>query len=121
LLAGATALAASVKLAPTVINDGKKAAAAIERIKGDDGGMVTAAPAPGLRQLSGLPTAREVAGPQDGFDDLSLRANPDSDMYLSGEVMAERRYLRHELEQRTGRSTLWPGDVLDVPVLPKDH
>lgn len=82
--------------------------------------MVTAAPAPALRELDHLPKVREVAGPNDGFDDLSLRANPDSNMYISGGVMIERRYLRHELEQRTGRTMLWPGDVLDVPVLPKD-
>jgi hypothetical protein len=122
LLAATAALALSVKLAPTVIREGRELAGGIER-ELDTSGSGIARPGGKVfsqKQLDTLNKRREVAGPNDGFDDLSLRANPDSDMYMTGNIVAERRYLRHELQQKTGHRVLWQGDVLYVPVLPQD-
>lgn len=53
-----------------------------------------------------------------GFYKLAQKANRHSDIFSNGIVADEARYLQHELQARTGRSQLWPGDKLDVPVVP---
>ena len=69
-------------------------------------------------RFAGMNYKTRTAGQGDGFDNLSTEVNKGADISSDGVVAEERRYLRHQLEARTGRAQLWPGDKLDVPVVP---
>ncbi len=122
VVALAAAAAASVKFGPPLIADGKGVVrAAVVRLQPGDGDPAAAVTPLSRRQLARLPhREREVVRPREGFDDLSLRANPGVDMYVSGDIIEERDFLRRQLERREGRNVLHSGDVLWVPVIPKD-
>lgn len=74
-------------------------------------------------ELTDMPSRPETAHKGDGFDDLVLRANEDQSthIYETGVVPMERELLRAQLERRTGRTALWPGDTLRVHVIDDNH
>lgn len=71
-------------------------------------------------QLARMPGQAAKAHPGDGFDNLSLRVNPNADISSTGARVDLRHYLEGQLEARTGRDDLQQGDTLCVPRVPHE-